>query len=893
MHLGGFFIHSSTRFGMSLSSLLIQAHSALSQDAEQFYFLDNGARRIVLFFSVCDGKSRARVGQVSGSAFAEVWQKAAVGAQRLAARHNIEVRWLRIDWVTAAQKMSWQELNEQHIEKTKRSFFRYGIAFDADFKHAFLEQELNGSAMLYRGARIATAKFNENNFMRYARIRYGQDINFDLSPTATVYQFATEGFFVAQDPSLQHIPGQGQPQWLAGPGRNGGRRQIHALQPKEVYSLVVSASEFLSRQVGRDGKFIYGYFPCFGRKIPTYNTLRHASTVYSMVEAWELTQDEKLLAAIQRALKYLSDDIIRLYPQEDGPVLAFNVDINDEIKLGANAVSLLAMVKYTEQTADEQYLPLMESLALGIAYMQDAKTGKFSHVLHANDLSVKNEFRTIYYDGEAAFGLIRLYGLTRDPRWLAIVEKGFDYFIEADHWQAHDHWLSYCANELTLYRPEEKYFKFGVKNIADYLDFIIHRITTFPTLLELSMAFYNMLGRIKKKPAMHHLLEGLDVEKFYRAMHHRAHYLLNGFFWPEFAMYYARPAQIVGSFFIRHHAFRVRIDDVEHYLSGFIAYWKMLKAEQESSTHLLPGIDTAKQPKIKGAGLLPKKGEVNYYFCNIGFGRHLTSIEHSSIKRANLFIEYLDIVPYMLSRNLNHMGQEIWDGYKNQGLVAPNIPLLNLYDDLLQVEAGYEREADRIKYDSSWHVTDVKDTATPHQRVRHPNGRMRMYIVWRDQDKTKADYINYFFAGKKIQRDKFNRYGQLMVSQYLGEQEQVLKEDCFNPMGQRLVSRYFDKGSRRLRLIQWFDNESNQYFIFDSEESLVAQWLKNKFGDRAGNVFFIDKHRAWLAPLEQLNAMNSQHLIRLFSQNAFKEAQRFSPEGVAGQWRAFLQKLSV
>lgn len=524
--------------------------------------ISGGAKRVVIFLSATDGTYRATVRTVTGADVDDAWRRA---AEMLRSADFAGTRWLRVEWVDAVERSSWGALRAR-LSDTKRNYFRLGIALDADFEQAFLETELNANAMLYGGPRDPAAVLNEHNFTLYAARRHGlEDLSF--ADGRRIWLFTTRGAFIGEDDVVHAIRGT---------GLDAGRRILPPLDARQALGLIERGSAYLATQVGADGKFSYGWHPCFDRPIAAYNSLRHASTVYAMLEAWEVTRDDGLRKAIDRALAFLTTELIQTGLLPDGGTGAFLIDSGHEIKLGGNAVAILALVKYRQLTDDHRHEALCNGLARTILFMQDPASGRFCHVLNFPALDVKQSFRTIYYDGEAAFALMRLFDLTGERRWLDAVELAFGHFIREEHWKAHDHWLGYCVNELTRHSPSETYYRFGIENVRDYLDFVLERTTTFPTLLELMTAAEKMIKRLRSDPALAHLLESLDLPRFYQALHFRANYLANGHFWPELAMFYARPDRIAGSFFIRHHGFRVRIDDVEHYLSGLIAYRNLL-----------------------------------------------------------------------------------------------------------------------------------------------------------------------------------------------------------------------------------------------------------------------------------------------------------------------------
>lgn len=518
--------------------------------------------KYIVFLSIGQHNQRAKVfHHVSEQSYEKAQERVMDKEFKWLLKYQPNFTFVKLDYVTNVEETTLLKLQTK-IAKYRKNYFRKGIAFDSDFSLSFLEQEVNGNAFI-REAKNGVMGIDELNIRHYLKVNRYKVFNFTVNAYAqkNIYLFDTQGYFFDVTENRKWTE-------LYSGGLANGIRKAPNLK-REIEQITKKSTLFLEQEITSSGKFNYGYFSAFDKKIGTYNILRHSSSLYSMLEGYEVIGDKKILASAKKSIDYLISTSL-VYRHEETAYIVDKANA-DEIKLGSNATAILAITKYTEVSQDKSYIAYAQHLANGILEMRNKEDGHYTHVLQYPTFDVKDKFRIIYYEGEAVFSLLRLYQIDNDKKWLDEVVDYFEIFIAEDYWKHHDHWLSYAVNELTDYISDDKYYQFGLKNCADKLDFMYHRETTFPTFLELTMAAYKMLRKIKAENK-DYLLTDFDETLLIQTIDKRAEYQRVGFMYPELAMYFKTPETVLNGFFIRHHSFRVRIDDVEHNLSGYIQY---------------------------------------------------------------------------------------------------------------------------------------------------------------------------------------------------------------------------------------------------------------------------------------------------------------------------------
>ena len=502
-----------------------------------------------VFFSICDTTERARVFCGTGPDLPSAWNDADRKATAFLKGHSYDPAWVKADVVYTSDTLTQEELT-QAVHAARSEFYRYGVAFDPRFKTALLEAELNGAKIYDYGNDSIDLEYLNRYLKKADRSSLKK-----LPDSYIVFQCA--GWFCDEENTVYE---------LSTDELDCGRRK-DTVDADYARDLIMNASAFLEAQVQEDGSFIYGIYPRFDNEINNYNIVRHAGTIWSLVCRYRLAPDKDLAEKIDQTIGFMLDNM--LYDSEGRAYLY--EEKSDEIKLGGCGIAVLALTEYADVFQDETYTDVCRALGEGILNMMDQDTGEYYHVLNG-DFTRKEAFRTVYYDGEATYALCRLYGLTGDPVWLDAAKSAVAHFIEADYTQYKDHWIAYSMNEITKYVTDnEEYYAFALANAQENLEVIRDRDTTYHTYLELLMATFEVFDRMQENGIS---VEDFDLEAFLDTIATRVNRQLNGYFYPEYAMYMENPQRILNTFMVRHDGYRVRIDDVQHNIGGYYLYAK-------------------------------------------------------------------------------------------------------------------------------------------------------------------------------------------------------------------------------------------------------------------------------------------------------------------------------
>jgi hypothetical protein len=516
----------------------------------------------VVFLSVSNGINPAHVVMGTGKGITKAIERAVTQVRSLF-ENNYRPKWFKLDIVQDVYNMDNVDLDKPL--KFERSL--EGMAFDRNSGIAFLPEEIMAYTLVNSKQEILM-----NNMEKYLKDRPIHEEQFKrllhLDKTS-IYRFTTIGIFFDGEEVINLYR---------------GHRLYGQLSKEDLLSAARRGGQYLTRAVGDNGRFVYRYLPKTDRVSKKYNILRHAGTVYSMLELYEFTGETELLEAANRAIEYL---LTSVKPCPDGNQNMACIVENGYAKLGGNALSVIALAKYIEVTKDTQYMPVMLRLGRWIQSAQ-RESGEFYMQKQSYPDGKVTDFVSQYYPGEALLAMTRIYTLDPYDDWLDIAEKGAQYLINVRDYGLppseliHDHWLLYALNELYRHRPNPLYLEHALKITQsiiqsqnrepvypDWLGSYYHPPRSTPTATRtegLSAAYF--LTR--------DFADQQEAEKILETIRLSVPFQLQTQFRPESVLYLKDPQHSLGGFHRSLTNFEIRIDYVQHNISSLLSYYRII-----------------------------------------------------------------------------------------------------------------------------------------------------------------------------------------------------------------------------------------------------------------------------------------------------------------------------
>lgn len=362
-----------------------------------------------------------------------------------------------------------------------------------------------------------------------------------------------------------------------------GHRIYDELTIEKLDESLNLAIKYLNNALHEKGGINYLYYSLTDELSTSYNLVRHAGTVYSMVELYEYSNNQELLATIKAALQHIISHIKPMPGFERVMVL----EKNNLVKLGGVAMSILAITDYARVTKDTQYDTLLSQLANYLLQVQ-RPNGSFSHHRVSYPEGTEDDFVSKYYPSESIYALLKLNQYKPNQQYLDAALKGIGYILKVRdvestvNNQQTDHWLLYAYSYLPEdlmgphYLEHIKKIGLAIKRLQIRDDEISDYNGGFARPPESGVTACHCEG-IAKVIEILRRHQDPDAESFLDILHDGVRFILQTQMRSETAMRMANPQQAHGGFRAKMTTYNIRIDFVQHSTAAILAYVKELK----------------------------------------------------------------------------------------------------------------------------------------------------------------------------------------------------------------------------------------------------------------------------------------------------------------------------
>lgn len=210
--------------------------------------------------------------------------------------------------------------------------------------------------------------------------------------------------------------------------------------------------EFLNKMILPSGKYIYTakLIPEF-QELPGYNIVRHAGTTFALAHYANRNPTIGAYPEILRTIDYLKARSVERLDQDLVVIYELKgADQSKLVKLGSLGLGLVAMTSVERIQSGYTPTDTLEGIANFILKMQSADGRFVSRYDNKSDQRDTSWF-SLYFPGEAALGLVTLYELNPNEKWLDAACKALEYLADEalrEKTYVTDHWAVIAISRL-------------------------------------------------------------------------------------------------------------------------------------------------------------------------------------------------------------------------------------------------------------------------------------------------------------------------------------------------------------------------------------------------------------------------------------------------------------